>query len=215
MIYLAYECHMILYKELSKIFRRASLVLSLVFAMLLSVAGSVFGQSPLASFSVPSSQGCVPFNVQFTNTSSNAISYQWNFGNGNTSVITNPSNVFTLPGIYTVTLTASSANGLTSTTSTQITVNPKPVANFNVSLNTGCQGSQVFDFQNQSTLFDSCVWDFGDGTTSNLLNPQHVYNIPGTFSVTLVVYNIQYGCSDLLIKSGFITATLHPQLLFL
>jgi hypothetical protein len=138
---------MILYKDLLKIFRRAFMVLSLIFAMLLSVAGSVFGQSPIASFSVPSAEGCVPFNVQFTNTSSNATSYQWNFGNGNTSVVTNPSNVFSLPGVYTVSLTASNANGLTSTTSAQITVNPKPVANFNVSLNTGCQGEQVFDFQ--------------------------------------------------------------------
>ncbi len=211
MIYLSYECHMILYKDLLKLIRHALVVLSLMFAMLLSVAGSVYGQSPIASFSVPSAQGCVPFNVQFTNTSSNAISYQWNFGNGNTSVVANPGNVFTLPGVYIVSLTASNANGLTSTASTQITVNPKPVANFSVSLNAGCQGAQVFDFQNQSTLFDSCVWDFGDGTTSNLLNPQHIYNIPGTFSVTLVVYNIQYGCSDILTKSGFITIYPSPS----
>ncbi|MFN0187473.1 MAG: PKD domain-containing protein, partial [Bacteroidia bacterium] len=173
--------------------------------MLLIVTSTAFGQSPIASFTVPNTQGCVPFNVQFTNTSSNAISYQWNFGNGNTSVIANPGNVFTLPGVYAVSLTATSANGLTSTTSTQITVNPKPIANFSVSINTGCQGTQVFDFQNQSTLFDSCVWDFGDGTTSNLLNPQHIYNIPGTFNVTLVVYSIQYGCSNLIAKNNLIT----------
>ncbi len=196
---------MILYKDLLKLFRRPLMGLSLMLAMLFSVAGSVFGQSPIASFSVPSAQGCVPYNVQFTNTSSNAISYQWNFGNGNTSVVANPGNVFTSPGVYTVSLTASSASGLTSTTSAQITVNPKPIANFSVSLNTGCQGAQVFDFQNLSTLFDSCVWDFGDGTTSNLLNPQHIYNIPGTFSVTLVVYSIQYGCNDIMVKNGFIT----------
>jgi PKD repeat protein len=66
-------------------------------------------------------------------------------------------------------------------------------------------------FKNQSTLFDSCVWDFGDGTTSNLLNPQHIYNIAGTFNVTLVVYNIQYGCSDILVKSGFITINPSPS----
>lgn len=211
MLYLTYECHMILYQDVLKLIRRALVVLSLMFAMLLSVAGSVYGQSPIASFSVPSAQGCVPFNVQFTNTSSNAISYQWNFGNGNTSVVANPGNVFTLPGVYNVSLTASSANGLSSTTSAQITVNPKPVANFSVSLNSGCQGAQVFDFQNQSTLFDSCVWDFGDGTTSNLLNPQHIYNIPGTFSVTLVVYSIQYGCSNLIVRNNLITIYPSPS----
>ncbi|MBK7683394.1 MAG: hypothetical protein IPJ26_13445 [Bacteroidetes bacterium] len=66
MIYLSYECHMILYKDLLKIFRRAFMVLSLMFAMLLSVAGSVFGQSPIASFSVPSAEDVfhLMFNLQ-------------------------------------------------------------------------------------------------------------------------------------------------------
>ena len=58
-----------------------------------------------------------------------------------------------------------------------------PVANFTVSTNSGCQSSQVFSFQNISTNYDSCLWDFGDGTTSSVTHPQHIYNIPGSFNV--------------------------------
>lgn len=181
-----------------------------LFALLVGAGSSVWGQTPVASFSVPSLQGCVPYNVQFTNTSTGAVSYQWNFGNGNSSVIASPGNVFTVAGTYVVTLTATSASGLISSSSAQIIVNPKPIADFSVAQNLGCQSSQVFSFQNQSALFDSCVWDFGDGTTSNVLNPQHVYSIPGLFNVTLVVYNKQYGCSDIKIKSGYITVYPSP-----
>jgi PKD repeat protein len=209
----SYECHMIFSTDHLLRCKHYLNRLCLLLAFLFCVSSS-FGQTPVASFSVPNTQGCVPFNVQFTNTSSNASSYQWNFGNGNTSVVANPGNVFTTAGTYTVTLTAISASGQSSTTSTQIIVHQKPVANFSVSQNTGCQGVQVFDFQNQSILFDSCVWDFGDGTTSNLFNPQHVYNISGTFNVTLVVYSIQYGCSDIKVKNAYVTVFPSPTATF-
>jgi PKD repeat protein len=68
-------------------------------------------QAPLAGFTVAANQGCAPFSVNFTNTSTNAVSYQWNFGNGNFSVLTNPQNVFVNPGNYNVVLTATSASG--------------------------------------------------------------------------------------------------------
>ena len=57
------------------------------------VCNGLMAQSPVASFSTTTSTGCAPLNVQFTSTSQNAISYSWDFGNGNTSVLQNPSNV--------------------------------------------------------------------------------------------------------------------------
>lgn len=164
-----------------------------------------FAQSPVASFVMNPSQGCVPLNITFNNTSQFASSYQWDFGNGNTSTLANPSNVYTSSGVYTITLTASGNNGATDVFSRQITISPRPQAAFSVQATTGCQGSQIFDFQNTSSLFDSCLWDFGDGTTSNATNPQHVYSIAGTFTVSLVVYNSSLNCSDMMVKSGYIT----------
>ncbi|MBK9320231.1 MAG: PKD domain-containing protein [Bacteroidetes bacterium] len=194
----SYECHMISDKVL---FLRHNTLIGkasrLLLMMIIVFVSRLHAQNPVASFSVPSSQGCVPFNVQFNNTSINAVSYQWSFGNGNTSTLANPSNVFTIAGTYTVTLTAFSSNGSSNSYSSQIIVQPKPAANFSVDINSGCQNSQIFTFTNLSTNFDSCNWDFGDGTTSNVLNPTHIYNLSGTFNVILVVYNKQYGCSDL------------------
>ncbi len=208
----SYECHMISDKVLLGVrgtfINRLSLFL---FLSLLSVSTVVLAQSPVASFTVSSSQGCAPFQVQFTNTSQGAVSFQWNFGNGNTSTQTSPGNVFTSAGTYTVSLTATNAGGASNVYSMQITVYPKPSANFAVSQNAGCQGSQVFSFQNLSASFDSCIWDFGDGTTSNQLNPQHIYTISGTFNVTLVAYNKLYGCSDVKVIPGLITVYPSPS----
>ncbi|MBL7924320.1 MAG: PKD domain-containing protein [Bacteroidia bacterium] len=181
-----------------------------LFLFLIAGFQQVLAQNPVADFTLSAAQGCVPLNVQFTNTSQNAVSHQWSFGNGNSSTQVNPSNVFTAAGTYTVSLTVTSASGNTSTHATQVLVHPKPQADFSVAQTSGCQGAQVFSFQNLSSLYDSCVWDFGDGTTSNANNPQHVYNLPGTFHVTLVVYNSLYGCSDMKVRSNLLTVYPSP-----
>ena len=169
------------------------------------------GQAPIASFVSSSSQGCQPLNVQFTNTSQNAVSYQWVFGNGNTSTALNPSNVFINPGTYAVTLTVTSASGATATTTGSIHVITAPIASFSVIQATGCQHSGVITFQNNSTNNDSCLWDFGDGTTSNQTNPSHIYAIAGTFSVSLIAYNSQFGCSDVKTITSCVTISPVPQ----
>lgn len=210
MKYSSYECHMILsfVTALGSRWNRLSMLCLLFFCYGVSMA-----QNPVANFSVSSLQGCVPHNVQFTNTSQNATSYQWNFGNGNTSTLVNPGNVYTVAGIYTVTLTAIGANGATNAHSEQITVQPKPVAEFSVNISSGCQGGQLFSFQNQSQHYDSCAWDFGDGTTSSVFNPTHIYNIPGTFNVTLVAINKTFGCSDVKVKNALVTVFPSPTAL--
>lgn len=199
-----YECHMISPKTvLPRTVVQLHTQMWLLFAFL-SFGHVASAQTPVASYSVVSNQGCVPFNVVFTNTSQSAVSYQWDFGNGNTSTAVNPTNVYTTAGTYTVTLIATASGGATNTYTGQIVVNPKPVAGFSVSSTSGCQNTHVFNFNNLSSNFDSCTWDFGDGTTSNQLNPVHIYSIHGTFNVTLVVYNRAYGCSDVKIQNALI-----------
>ena len=68
--------------------------------------------------------GCSPFAASFKNTSkgtSTATTYQWNFGNGNTSTLQNPGATYTTEQIYTVTLTITDG-GATSTKQKTITV---------------------------------------------------------------------------------------------
>lgn len=195
-------------QSLFRLFTRFVRVL-LLFGLL--APGLAVAQIPVASFSVVKSTGCVPFSVQFTNTSQNASSYSWNFGNGNTSNLANPVNVFASPGNYTVTLTATSASGQTHQYSLPISVIPKPAADFSVNQTSGCQNAQVFAFNNLSQNFDSCTWDFGDGTTSSQLNPSHIYMISGTFNVTLVAYNKALGCSDIRVKNALVNVLPAPQ----
>lgn len=66
---------------------------------------------PIASFSFQN-DGCkAPCNVSFSNTSENASSYQWDFGDGSSSTERSPTHEYTESGDYTVKLTASSNGG--------------------------------------------------------------------------------------------------------
>lgn len=194
--------------RLSKVGNFTVSVLLILFAVLF-IHSNVNAQTPVASFSSSVSQGCSPLNVLFTNTSTNAVSYLWNFGNGNTSTLQNPSNVYSQAGNYTATLTVTSASGLTSTTSKQISVVVNPVANFTIVNNVACQGYGVIQFTNLSLNYDSCVWDFGDGTTSSVTNPSHIFTSYGTFNIKLIAYNKVFGCSDIKIQTNAVT--INPQ----
>ena len=50
-------------------------------------------------------------------------------------------------------------------------------------------------FKNLSTNADSYLWDFGDGTTSTDVNPQHLYTTKGSFTVKLTATN-KGACSN-------------------
>jgi PKD repeat protein len=164
-------------------------------ALFLVFSGLAYGQSPVAGFTVASNQGCAPFSVNFTNTSTGAQSYQWNFGNGNFSTLVNPQNVFIAPGTYTVTLTATAQGGATSTFSADITAMPGPTPAFSVNDNEGCEDQTAFSFTNSSIGATSHFWDFGDGTSSLSTNPTKIYNTPGNYSVSLLATNA-VGCQS-------------------
>ena len=70
-----------------------------------------FTSPPDVHFTAVNVNGCDSVTVTFTNNSSNAISYQWNFGDGSFSADTNPVHFYSQPGIYNVTLTAASPSG--------------------------------------------------------------------------------------------------------
>src|SRR5258706_6718116 len=100
------------------------------FLLLLMLLNTAAFASPMASFTANQTSGCSPLNVQFSNSSTGAVSYFWDLGNGNTSTLTNPSNLFTAAGSYTITLVAIDASGAKDTASyvNYITVLENPVA---------------------------------------------------------------------------------------
>ncbi|MFZ5552160.1 MAG: PKD domain-containing protein [Bacteroidota bacterium] len=178
----------------------------LFFALL---AGSSFSQ-PVASFNADLQSGCVPLSITFSNFSTGAATYSWDFGNGSGSTATNPSAVYNVPGTYTVTLIATSSTGLSDTLvrTAYIQVSALPVASFTQSVNSGCPYMTAISFTNTSTNSSSWLWDFGDGITSTEQHPVHIFPVSGTYNVKLIAYN-NGGCNDMHISSAAIT--IHPQ----
>lgn len=178
----------------------------LIAALLMFVSHALKAQNPVASYGSDKQAGCSPLTVQFINTSSNAVSYFWDFGNGATSTLANPVIVFSSVGNYTVRLVAygSSGNADSLVKTNYISVSTNPVANFSGNNLSGCAGTTV-NLTNQSTAFDSCVWDFGDGVTTTAFNPSHTYSTSGNYTVTLVVYNSQLGCQASISKSNYVS----------
>ncbi|RYY38474.1 MAG: PKD domain-containing protein [Chitinophagaceae bacterium] len=131
--------------------------------------------------------GCAPHTVAFINNSSGATGFQWTFGDGNalstTANIDTVTHVFATPGSYSVRLTA--FNGCTDTTMTlQINVYARPDAAFSADRVLACLGDTIH-FTNNSVDATSYAWTFGDGGSSNLTAPAHVYSSPGIYTVTL------------------------------
>jgi PKD repeat protein len=154
--------------------------------------------SPTALAATNDTAGCHPYSVSFTNSSINATSYQWSFGDGNTSTVQTPTHTYNSPGNYTVTLIATNSAGCKDTfvIPNPIHVYQTPVAQFSASATSGCAPLTV-NFTNTSTgtTGASYDWNFGDSTTSNVSNPTYTFTTPGTYSVVLTVTN-STGCLD-------------------
>ena len=182
-------------------------------AILILQTFTLRAQTPVASFSSDKTTGCAPLMVNFTNTSTGATSYQWNFGNSNTSTAPNPSTVFLTPGTYTVKLIAIGAGGVKDSITHTFNVVNDPIAAFTASPLSACEDVNVISFTNSSSNAATYTWDFGDGSSSTLANPTHTYIDPGVYNVKLIATST-YGCQNIEIKSSYITINAQPQAQF-
>jgi PKD repeat protein len=153
--------------------------------------------SQLQVYVARSSTGLYPPQPGFTTTASGAtynfsatssgyvLAWDWDFGDGNSSTLQNPSHAYAAAGTYQVCLTVSGACG-TETICDSVRVTCQfPFSWF------GFSGTHfTTNFNDQSTsggTILSWFWDFGDGTTSSLQNPTHTYPANGTYLVCLTV----------------------------
>jgi PKD repeat protein len=158
---------------------------------------SISGQVPMTAFSADTV--CVGTPTTFTDLSTASpntiINWYWEFGDGGTSFIQNPTHVFPHDGIFYVSLTSTSDAGCSKTTTLPIIVISTPIVNF-VPIN-GCNGVPI-NFSDKSICnygnIDYWLWDFDDPTSaqnsSNLQNPIHTFNAPGSYHVVLTVKNL-------------------------
>ncbi len=119
------------------------------------------------------------------------VSYEWRFGDGNTSTGRTVMHSYDSDGFYTVTLNVTDDDGATGTTTTSLlVVNKPPLVNFSVS---PAQPTDVADvsFAGNATDPDGAIanytWRFGDNTTGYGVNATHRYPDNGTYQVTLTV----------------------------
>lgn len=144
-----------------------------------------------ADFNTATQIACQNLGLQFSNTSTGAnLSYAWDFGDNTTSTAIHPVKTYTAPGKYTVKLNIADNEGCSSAVQKDeyITV-PDPKAIFTVPPTLNVCPPALVQLTNQSTDFVRSVWDFGDGSRSDLESPSHIYNLPGTYTIRLDVYS--------------------------
>lgn len=161
-----------------------------------------------AKFTANATGGCAPFVVQFKDESTgNPNSWQWDLGNGTISLFQHPSTVYFLPGTYPVKLVIKNAAGADSITKQDfITVYANPVANFMASDSVGCFPFKL-QFSDKSIAPGAAIkkweWDFGDGHTSTLQNPEHTYFNSANYTVTLKI-TTDKGCTHTFSKEQYV-----------
>lgn len=123
--------------------------------------------------------------ISFTNTSSGSggLSYNWDFGDGSTSVESSPVHAYAENGVYLVCLQISSFLGCYDSYCVYVTVADSACwVNFTHIAN----GSTVQFFSSTGSSGNGTyTWDFGDGQTSNEINPAHSYDAAGFYNVCL------------------------------
>ncbi|HOW13771.1 PGF-pre-PGF domain-containing protein [Methanosarcina sp.] len=149
-------------------------------------------------------------NVTFTDYSSNQTVELLDFGDGSpVSTTANVTHVYTTPGTYAANLTVTNDVSSDSMLQTITVVEPAtPIANFTSNCTKGHQPLSVAFTDTSTGVRTSWVWDFGDGNTSKLQNPEHEYSAVGSYSVTLTVSNEEG--SNQTRKENYITVLPQP-----
>ncbi|MEM1216850.1 MAG: PKD domain-containing protein, partial [Bacteroidota bacterium] len=140
--------------------------------------------------------GCAPLTVDFSAPAGQATFF-WDFGNGANSTDAAPSTTFAEAGTYTVELRTSAGGDLVG--SLTITVFTPPVVSLTVDTTRGCIPLDL-QFTSTSTApagvnITGYNWVFGDGGSGSSAAPNHTYNTPGMYDVSLQVLTDQAGCN--------------------
>ena len=156
------------------------------------------------SFVINASMGCVPFSLQFNNTTHYANIYSWyldgnlfsNLTAPNPIILSNPATTYTIKLIANHTLGCGADSVIK-----KFTTYTKPISNFLIPNKNSCTGIlniQCFDL---SSVIDATItkwkWIFGDGTNDTLKNPTHTYTTAGHFNIGLIATDNRGCLSDI------------------
>lgn len=169
--------------------------------------------NPVANFPIPNACG---INVSYqdqSNPNGGAVinGWNWSFGDGNTSNSQNPGHIYSNTGNFNVELIVTNADGCKDTLEQVVVVHELPIASF--TFNNVCRYQTVSFTNTSTTALDPIVsqnWTMHDATTYNVANPNHTYNVDGSFPVTLIV-STNFGCSDTVTQNVTIYPLPVPQ----
>ncbi len=173
----------------------------------------VHPRKPIPDFDYTPQEGCKPLSVQFTNKTTYADSYEWDFGDGNSSTEENPMHVYTRDDTYSVRLRAFGPGGDSTVIKTQIiTVHDLPRARFSISPTTVYLPDARSNFTNTSFDAVKSFWYVTDENSSLVYtdtnyNSGYDFTKSGIYSVRLVVKN-QFECADTFDLDNSITVDL-------
>ena len=168
---------------------------------------------PVTGFTNSNSTSCsAPLTVTFNNTSPGfGYTYNWNFGDGGFSTLANPVHTYTTTGTFDVTLIVTNATGCSDTLRKQALVKIQaPHASINNLPQRNC-APLTWTFTSTNTSIDpivSYLWDFGDGFTSTIASPTHVF-AAGTYDIKLIIITAG-NCTDTAIVLRGIIASIKP-----
>ncbi|PUZ29294.1 hypothetical protein DCC81_07495 [Chitinophaga parva] len=153
---------------------------------------------PKADFTLGSPYGCPGAPISLANASKDIgnnpqpfSQVNWTFSDGTTATGETPYKAFSAAGTYDITLNVMDAIGCTaSITKTQAVTVHDPKAVFSLPDISNTCPPVLAKFENNSTDTKSSSWDFGDGGTSDLATPTHIYNRPGTYDIVLTVTSL-------------------------
>lgn len=146
----------------------------------------------------PNAKGCAPFHVNFLDSSINAKTYSWSFGDGSTDTARFPSHTYTTGGVYTVRLVTYNPSACKTLDTAYLTITVDTIYEhpaFSYTVVDSCNpytvsftNNSVYSSTPGSSTFTRFTWLFGDSTSySGTTPPIHNYSSPGAYTVTLVM----------------------------
>ena len=149
--------------------------------------------------------------IIFRSYSTDAVSYLWDFGDGNTSTEESPTHVYDTHDVYEVTLVATNEANLSNSLTQTIDIQAPVTAAFTYEVDP--DDYKTFIFTDESIDAVMLLWEFGDGFQFTGMNPTHTYEADGIYDVTLTAYSVT-GAMDqetaqLVVAQGFIVQVLN------
>lgn len=141
----------------------------------------VCGPDPVSAYSAAPTG----FSVAFSDSSTNAVSWHWDFGDGGTDTTQNPTHVYSAIGWYNVCLISTNSCAVADTLCDSVFVCVAPSASMSYTQ----FGRDTLEFADSSMYASSWHWDFGDGSTDSVQHPTHVYTADGSYTICLVTGN--------------------------